>query len=512
MRRTSVLLVVLFSMITIPARAAAAAAVVYRPPVGGPIIDHFRPPATAYGAGNRGIDYRTTSGELVRAAAAGTVTFAGQVGGELHVVVTHDDGLRTSYSFLASVTVTRGRAVAQGNPIGTAAESLHFGVRAGDLYLDPEQVLAGERLHVRLVPTQEPTAAERRLVEGLVRDVLDRNVNQRSWLEPLRNAFTLLGKLDPVYQANQLANAIAEWHRDQTDCTPVSTAPSTTVDLSTHVVVLVAGFGSTSGPTGVDTVAVDAVGYRRANVIRFSYAGGRVPDAADAPDLARAIPAAPYDAADSQQALTTSIERLAGLIAAVRRARPGVRVDVIGHSQGGVVAVGALERMEAPDAAAITTVTIGSPHAGDTLAAVGSIVTTTPKESVVDALEQLVGIEHDSPAALDLAPGSPFMVGYRATPLPAGASVTSIAGRYDPVVTAPTTRLAGAVTTTVAGPPDPVTAHGQLPGHAAVTREIALAVRGQRPTCDSLADRLADFAASDGLDLAETALAVLAGV
>src|SRR4051812_5129195 len=73
------------------------AAPTYRRPVAGPTTDPFRAPATRFGAGNRGIDFATTPGEPVVAAAAGTVTFAGQVAGTLTVVILHADHLRTSY-------------------------------------------------------------------------------------------------------------------------------------------------------------------------------------------------------------------------------------------------------------------------------------------------------------------------------------------------------------------------------------------------------------------------------
>ena len=70
--------------------------VVYRVPVDAPVVDPFRPPATPYGPGNRGVDFATTAGQPVLAMADGVVVFAGQVGGTLHVVLLHADGVRTS--------------------------------------------------------------------------------------------------------------------------------------------------------------------------------------------------------------------------------------------------------------------------------------------------------------------------------------------------------------------------------------------------------------------------------
>ena len=92
---------------------AAADTVSYRPPVDAPVADPFRAPAHRYAAGNRGIEYATSSDMPVRAAADGEVIFAGPVAGTLHVTVLHADGLRTSYSFLDRVEVSRGMRVAQ---------------------------------------------------------------------------------------------------------------------------------------------------------------------------------------------------------------------------------------------------------------------------------------------------------------------------------------------------------------------------------------------------------------
>jgi murein DD-endopeptidase MepM/ murein hydrolase activator NlpD len=120
--------------------------------VAGPIIDQFRPPATPYGPGNRGLDYHTTPGEPVRAAGPGTVIFAGPVAGRLAVVVLHPDNLRTSYVGLARIDVQRGQTVDGGQPVAHAIDRLQFGVRAGTAYLDPAVLLAGGRTIARLVP------------------------------------------------------------------------------------------------------------------------------------------------------------------------------------------------------------------------------------------------------------------------------------------------------------------------------------------------------------------------
>src|SRR5688572_4811659 len=171
MRRLALVLATLVALCAAPpARAGAPAAVTYRPPVDAPVVDPFRPADPNWTSGNRGLEYATTPGTAVAASAAGEVVFAGPVGDGLHVVVLHDDGLRTSYSFLQLLAVKRGQKVAQGQTVGTAQARFHFGARAGDAYLDPALLFGGGPPQVHLVPDElrrpQSEAKER---EGLAR-------------------------------------------------------------------------------------------------------------------------------------------------------------------------------------------------------------------------------------------------------------------------------------------------------------------------------------------------------
>ncbi|WP_419910931.1 murein hydrolase activator EnvC family protein [Candidatus Poriferisodalis sp.] len=112
-------------------------------PVDGTVVDPFRPPSHAYGPGNRGLEFATQRGAPFWAASDGVVSFAGPVGGRLHVTVSHPDGLRVSYSGVATVEVERGERVRRGQPLGTVSDRLHVGVRRGRVYLDPAQIFAG---------------------------------------------------------------------------------------------------------------------------------------------------------------------------------------------------------------------------------------------------------------------------------------------------------------------------------------------------------------------------------
>ncbi len=126
-------------------------------PIDAAVTDPFRPPATRYGPGNRGLEFATDPGMEVRAARAGTVTFSGQVGAALHVTVRHSDGVRTSYSYLLAAAVSRGDSVATGQPIATTGVRLHVGARIGKAYIDPA-ILFGASRRVHLVPVPSGNA------------------------------------------------------------------------------------------------------------------------------------------------------------------------------------------------------------------------------------------------------------------------------------------------------------------------------------------------------------------
>lgn len=127
---------------------------VFRPPADGPVTDPYRPPSDTYGPGNRGIEYGTEPGDVVRAAADGTVVFAGPVAGSLHVTVDHGGGVVSSYSYLGRLSVRVDARVAQGQVIAIAGDRLHFGVRVNGSYADPAGFIGVARIRVRLVPVR----------------------------------------------------------------------------------------------------------------------------------------------------------------------------------------------------------------------------------------------------------------------------------------------------------------------------------------------------------------------
>jgi murein DD-endopeptidase MepM/ murein hydrolase activator NlpD len=135
-------------------------------PVVGPIGRPYDPPSSPYGTGHRGIDILAPVGTVAVAPAAGTVSFAGRVGGRWFVTIDHGDGLRSTMSWVGTALVRRGDAVATGDPVATTgachpgdlSPCLHFGVRLHDDYQDPLAYLAPIEVwrFIRLAPFGGP--------------------------------------------------------------------------------------------------------------------------------------------------------------------------------------------------------------------------------------------------------------------------------------------------------------------------------------------------------------------
>lgn len=121
----------------------------YAWPVEGPVIRSFEPPPDPFGAGHRGIDIGAFFGTELVAAEDGIVAFAGWVGGSLFISIDHEDGVRSTYSWLSVVDVSEGQVVQRGQAIGNTGQGhpgvpaphLHFGTRIGDTYIDPMLML-----------------------------------------------------------------------------------------------------------------------------------------------------------------------------------------------------------------------------------------------------------------------------------------------------------------------------------------------------------------------------------
>src|SRR5690606_38416743 len=313
---------------------------------------------------------------VVRASADGTVSFAGPVAGSLHVTVLHADGVRTSYSFLATVEVTVGQRVRRGDRLGTAGGHLHFGARVGDAYVDPAALFGTTTTDVELLPFEvppgsDPDAEARALallalaeggggVPGLP-DVV-------GWLRDRAGAgVDHLAQLNPWVRGLEMGLDLA----DRLSPRPCSGGPPPVAPVAgepRRVAVTVGGLGSTSTSAAIDDLRVDELGYDPDRVVRFSYAGGRTPGTGAAfPGLATTS----YTSAHTQGDVTVAAARLAALVEQVLAAAPEAVVDLHAPSLGGLVArlaVMELAERDVDPARLGTLVTLGTPHRGADLA------------------------------------------------------------------------------------------------------------------------------------------------
>jgi murein DD-endopeptidase MepM/ murein hydrolase activator NlpD len=138
--------------------AAAEPMQCWRPPVVGVIVDPFRAPACRWCAGNRGVEYEVAQATTVRATAAGTVTFSGDVAGTRYVVVRLPNGWRTTYGRLDAADVELGDWLVAGSQVGTVSSGLFFGLRIGDDYVDPAPFIGTLVGRPRLVPVDGSVA------------------------------------------------------------------------------------------------------------------------------------------------------------------------------------------------------------------------------------------------------------------------------------------------------------------------------------------------------------------
>ena len=123
-------------------------------PLDGDVLRPYSLGADAYAPGqHRGVDVAGASGEIVRAPASGTVSFAGVVPGSGRTVTIEHDGYAVSLTHLGEIAVAKGAVVAEGDGVGVAGQSgeaewpspyAHLGIRvsaAADGYVDPATLL-----------------------------------------------------------------------------------------------------------------------------------------------------------------------------------------------------------------------------------------------------------------------------------------------------------------------------------------------------------------------------------
>ncbi|MEO7571442.1 MAG: peptidoglycan DD-metalloendopeptidase family protein [Acidimicrobiales bacterium] len=509
--------------LAVPA-AAAPDPPTHVPPVDAPVQDPFRPPVTRFGPGNRGLEYATAPGTEVRATGDGRVTFAGSVAGALHVTVVHDDGVRTTYSFLARVDVLVGQPVRQGAVVGVTLDDLHLGARRGDGYFDPATLFDPSPPQVHLVPFDEPPGAgesgERSAINqiiggiggvlehadgvvGSVTDWLQEGGTQLvRTLEHYASRFTF-----PTAVIDAALTGLGAWQRARrASSRPCSADGVPPPPAGRRIAVLVAGLGSDSDSSTIDQVDTVGLGYEVPDVLRFSYAGGRVPDATDG---LSSITATAYGAPETQTDLRAAGARLADLVEAVVAEAPGVTIDLLAYSQGGVVVRLALLELERRHGSRWLgrlglVATLGTPHGGaDIATGVHAASSTETGQAVLDVYSYVTDqeLDHDAVSVRQLGETSEVMATLADHPVPDTVTAISIAARGDIIVPVPRSAAPGMEEVVV-----PITgrdAHRELPGSSQATRELGLALAGLPPGCQAFHEALLDQGVGEGISVLE---------
>jgi Peptidase family M23 len=165
MKRVLALLPVLLAL-----QVGVSPALAWTWPVDGPVLRPFTfDPNDPYAGGqHRGIDVGAPSGAPVRAPAAGTVSFAGNVpGGGLTLAVQTADGYSVTLVHLGALGVARGTTVEEGDVVGSVGPSgepelaepyVHLGIRVTadqQGYVDPLSLLPARNV----APTADVPAA-----------------------------------------------------------------------------------------------------------------------------------------------------------------------------------------------------------------------------------------------------------------------------------------------------------------------------------------------------------------
>ncbi len=468
MRRLAVLALLAVVLCGAPAAVAGPSRLLI-PPVDGPISQRFDGPATPYGPGHRGIDYGTDPGTRVRAAGPGTVTFAGPVAGRNGVTIDHGHGLETTYTVLAKIDVAAGERVGQGRYLGTTAEAhpgvatgLHFGVKLRDHYVDPLDFLG---------PIE---------VAGAIH------------LVPLAGDAGGVAPGSPARDSGSSPSA----------CRPAGALGSRVPAPNDNVVVAVAGVNSSTVGSVPDLYSrasgAARLGYPADRIYEFSYRG---------PDGTRWH--RPYGTRDTWGDLRRAAARLRALLVRIARRHPGARVDLLAHSQGGVVARVFLEGLaESWDPALPRVdhvVTFATPHLGASLAELRADLDNTASGRVLVTglaawAERGGPLPHPrSGAVRQLTPGSPLMTWLATEDLTYGTRVLSLASAGDAIVPAPRSVLAAGRNRVLA--PSGWNAHAAVVRSAAARAHAYAFLRDSAPSCGgawdvagSVSGRAIDFA------------------
>lgn len=290
-----------------------------------------------------------------------------------------------------------------------------------------------------------------------------------------------------------------------------------------NIVVALAGIGSHTSVnpdgTGDSNAAMyqmdfDTLGYSEDDIYFFSYDGIRE-GGRGAYRLHD-----PYSKEDTEQPIELAALKLARQIEEIHRRHPDRKIDILAHSQGGLVAQYYLTRLyDGDNDQGISIdhfITIGTPHHGaDAAQLYRRLAVSSQGEAVLDGLDAVAahfGLpEASSSSARQMAEGSTFLTQLDMAWDPTKVATTTIAATFDLVVTPQKTRLRGARHYTA----DLPTTFSSTMAHGAVvnansTREIVYNALSDSPSaCTPMRDVVADLGVGRVLSAVQDALILL---
>lgn len=350
-------------------------AVHYVPPHPGGVLREFEPPGGPYGAGHRGVDLDAIPGQDIVAAGAGVVTFAGDVAGTRWVTILHPDGVLTSYGPLAGLSVQRGTTVRTGARLGRlsaaghgtdgADPGLHWSARRDGDYVDPLTLLGG----------------------GIPRPTL---VGPGGW-----------EGTHPVVEGWDRWGGEVSRFGTRLEDSPVAEEPGYAVPPNWHHLVVLPGLNS----DGVAPFDASLLGYGDDDTTLFSYTGCTPTPTGCEPRS--------YEAIDTHHGLERAAHDLMDLLRELQRAQPNRPVDLVGHSQGGLVASYFLQHLHDPTDPELppiaNLVTYGTPYGGSPIADLGDSLSQSLLGHLVDGPAAIAGHVTDSSLPDQIRTTSPSM-------------------------------------------------------------------------------------------------------
>ena len=292
-----------------------------------------------------------------------------------------------------------------------------------------------------------------------------------------------------------------------------------------NILVAVAGIGSSTseGPDGIKASASvyegdwEQMGYKKGSVYHFSYKG--IENRASNDEYALH---AAYPKEETYKSIVLSARLLDRQIREIHRRYPDKKIDIVAHSQGGLVAQEYITRLYSPKSEIGLDishfVSISTPHQGADAAQLNARLSDNDAGrqalAKLEAVSQKMGWPPpSSQSAREMAEGSPFIRRLDADWDPTKVPTTTIGASYDLIVTAQHTRLKAAshytsqIDPQMGLPVPTLESHGKIVNSMATKQIIYNTLADTPSACTGFRDFKADFISGETISRVEDGLA-----